>query len=75
MEGHFLGVQSIAFSLVGKVNFTTAAKIAKRLAVQHLSFPVPTNRLLNVNVPDVADVQSLELEVTRLGARHHASLC
>ncbi|WP_237363526.1 5'/3'-nucleotidase SurE [Vibrio marisflavi] len=72
MEGHFLGVQSIAFSLVGKVNFTTAAKIAKRLAVQHLSFPVPTNRLLNVNVPDVADVQSLELEVTRLGARHHA---
>jgi len=72
MEGHFLGVQSIAFSLVGKVNFATAAKIAKRLVLQHQHFPVPTNRLLNVNIPDVNDAGRLELEVTRLGARHHA---
>ncbi|MCL9780981.1 5'/3'-nucleotidase SurE [Vibrio sp. S4M6] len=72
MEGHFLGVQSIALSLVGKVHFDMAARVAKRLVMQHQRFPIPTNRLINVNIPDVADDQGLELQVTRLGARHHA---
>lgn len=72
MEGHFLGVQSIAFSLVGKQNFSAAAKLAKRLVYQHRDRPVPTNRLLNVNVPDLPFEQLGPIEVTRLGARHHA---
>ncbi|MPW34951.1 5'/3'-nucleotidase SurE [Vibrio sp. B1Z05] len=72
MEGHFLGVQSIAISLVGSTHFKTAAKIARQLVEQHLSKPIPTNRLLNVNVPDVAWDAITETEVTRLGARHHA---
>ncbi|CAM4067802.1 5'/3'-nucleotidase SurE [Vibrio neonatus] len=72
MEGHFLGVQSIAISLVGNTHFKTAAKIARQLVEQHLSKPIPTNRLLNVNVPDVAWDAITETEVTRLGARHHA---
>ncbi len=53
MEGHFLQVQSIAFSLVGSDNFATAAKIARQIVEQHLQSPIPTNRLLNINVPDV----------------------
>ncbi|MFH0270099.1 5'/3'-nucleotidase SurE [Vibrio jasicida] len=72
MEGHFLGVQSVAFSLVGKQNFAAAAKIARQLVEQHLVRPIPTNRLLNVNVPDLPLEQLGEIEVTRLGARHHA---
>lgn len=72
MEGHFLGVQSVAFSLVGKQNFTAAAKVARQLVEQHLVRPIPTNRLLNVNVPDFPLEQLGEIEVTRLGARHHA---
>ncbi|KGY11698.1 stationary phase survival protein SurE [Vibrio tubiashii] len=72
MEGHFLGVQAIAFSLVGKQNFETAAVVARDLVSQHASKPIPTNRLLNVNVPDVAISQLKGTQVTRLGARHHA---
>ncbi|WP_031816768.1 5'/3'-nucleotidase SurE, partial [Vibrio parahaemolyticus] len=72
MEGHFLGVQAIAFSLVGKRHFESAAKIARQLVEQHLAAPIPTNRLLNVNVPDLPLESLGEIEVTRLGARHHA---
>lgn len=72
MEGHFLGVQSIAFSLVGNQHFSTAGKIARQLVEQHLRRPIPTNRLLNVNVPDVPFEELAGTQVTRLGARHHA---
>ncbi|PTP83053.1 5'/3'-nucleotidase SurE [Vibrio splendidus] len=72
MEGHFLGVQSVAFSLVGKKHFKTAAAIARRIVEQHLANPIPTNRLLNVNIPDLALEQLSGAQVTRLGARHHA---
>ncbi|ASG06534.1 5'/3'-nucleotidase SurE [Vibrio anguillarum] len=72
MEGHFLGVQAIAFSLVGTANFTTAAQIARQLIEQHLNAPIPTNRLLNVNVPDRPFEELAGIQVTRLGARHHA---
>lgn len=72
MEGHFLGVQAIAFSLVGKKHFNTAAVIAKQLVEQHLANPIPTNRLLNVNVPDLPFGELKGKLITRLGARHHA---
>jgi 5'-nucleotidase len=72
MEGHFLGVQAIAFSLVGKKHFNTAATIARQLVEQHLSNPIPTNRLLNVNVPDLPIGELKGTQITRLGARHHA---
>ncbi|MGF1753203.1 5'/3'-nucleotidase SurE [Vibrio makurazakiensis] len=72
MEGHFLGVQSIAFSLVGKKHFETAATIVRQIVEQHLSNPIPTNRLLNINIPDVALSDLAGTQVTRLGARHHA---
>ncbi|PMJ91289.1 5'/3'-nucleotidase SurE [Vibrio sp. 10N.261.55.A7] len=72
MEGHFLGVQSIAFSLVGKVNFDVAAQVARQVVEQHMAKPIPTNRLLNVNIPDKDDLDELTVKVTRLGARHHA---
>lgn len=72
MEGHFLGVQSIAFSLVGKTHFLAAAKIAREMVERHLAQPIPTNRLLNINIPDLPYEQLKECRVTRLGARHHA---
>lgn len=72
MEGHFLGVQSIAISLVGKTHFDTAAQIAKDLVLQHVKNPVPANHLISVNVPDLALDQLGATRVTRLGARHHA---
>ncbi|KHT38522.1 5'/3'-nucleotidase SurE [Vibrio sinaloensis] len=72
MEGHFLGVQAVAFSLVGKQNFTSAGKIARHIVEQHLAKPIPTNRLLNINVPDLPFDELKGIAVTRLGARHHA---
>ncbi|MDB1124860.1 5'/3'-nucleotidase SurE [Vibrio algarum] len=72
MEGHFLGVQSIAFSLVGNQHFETAGKIVRAIVDQHITSPIPTNRLLNINIPDVPFNQLKGQEVTRLGARHHA---
>ena len=72
MEGHFLGVQSVAFSLVGQTHFDTAAKVVRSVVEQHLKAPIPTNRLLNVNIPDVPYEDLQGQLVTRLGARHHA---
>ncbi|MDV7105188.1 5'/3'-nucleotidase SurE [Vibrio sp. TH_r3] len=72
MEGHFLGVQSIAFSLVGHQHFTTAARVVRTIVEQHLQSPIPTNRLLNVNIPDRPFSELTGQVVTRLGARHHA---
>ncbi|MCJ2375989.1 5'/3'-nucleotidase SurE [Vibrio sp. ZSDZ34] len=72
MEGHFLGVQAIAISLVGREHFESAAQVAKRVVQQHISMPIPTNRLLNINVPDRPLVELDDIQVTRLGARHHA---
>lgn len=72
MEGHFLGVQSIAFSLVGNTHFETAAQIARQVVLQHLASPIPTNRLININIPDLPFEQLQGIQVTRLGARHHA---
>lgn len=72
MEGHLLGVQAIAFSLVGNTHFATAAHVVRQLVEQHLAHPIPTHRLLNVNIPDLPVSQIQGVQVTRLGARHHA---
>jgi 5'-nucleotidase len=73
-EGFLLGVPSIAVSLVSKAatDFTTAARVARDLALRFLHTPFPHGVLLNVNVPDrpYEDVQGLR--ITRLGKRHKA---
>ncbi|MGO2322855.1 5'/3'-nucleotidase SurE [Vibrio casei] len=72
MEGHFLGVQSIAISLVGKTHFDTAAHVAKDMVLQHVKNPIPSQYLININIPDLPLEQLAGTQVTRLGARHHA---
>ncbi len=44
----------------------------RQLVEQHLANLIPTNRLLNVNIPDRPLELIQGIEVTRLGARHHA---
>lgn len=72
MEGHFLNVQSMAFSLAGEQHFDSAATVACQVIKRHLSSPLSQRRLLNVNIPDLAYDQLGDITVTRLGARHHA---
>ncbi len=72
MEGYLLGVPAIAVSLASKHgnHFATAARVARQLVerCQRQAFAEPV--LLNVNVPDEADVHGPR--VTRLGRRHKA---
>ncbi|MGF1693607.1 5'/3'-nucleotidase SurE [Photobacterium kagoshimensis] len=71
-EGHFLGVPAIAVSLVGKTHFATAAQVVKEVIENMQSSPLPTNKILNINVPDLPYAELQSWQVTRLGARHRA---
>lgn len=73
-EGYLLGVPSIAVSLVSKgaSDFSTAARVARDLAVRFMNQPVRQPMLLNVNVPDLPYEQLRGTRVTRLGKRHKA---
>ena len=69
MEGRFLGFPSIAVSLVGpeQKHFDTAARVAAEL-VQRLSRrTLPSDFILNVNVPDRPYDELTGMKVTRLG--------
>ena len=67
MEASILGVPAIAFSLVmrGRMDFAPAARFAHRLAEAALSQDLPSNLLLNVNVP--GGIEPTSYAVTRLG--------
>lgn len=73
-EGYLLGVPSIAVSLVSKgaSDFSTAARVARDLAVRFMNQPLRQPMLLNVNVPDLSYEALRGTRVTRLGKRHKA---
>ncbi|AMG30121.1 5'/3'-nucleotidase SurE [Grimontia hollisae] len=71
-EGFFMGVPAIAVSLCGNTHFHTAAQVVKKVVLNDKVQPLPRNRLLNINVPDVPLEEIQGWQVTRLGARHRA---
>lgn len=73
-EGRFLGLPSIAISLAGPKceHYDTAAQIAKKLVQRLVSNPLPSDTVLNVNVPDLPLSALRGIQVTRLGTRHIA---
>lgn len=72
MEGRFLGLPTIAVSLVGNklVHFETAGRIAAELVRKIDRAPLAANVVLNLNVPDLAYDQIKGVKATRLGFRH-----
>jgi 5'-nucleotidase len=74
MEGRFLGLPALAISLVldGARQFATAARVARVLLTDIAHSPIPTDTILNVNVPDIPFRDLEGIEVTRLGHRHKA---
>jgi 5'-nucleotidase len=74
MEGRFLGLPSIAVSLVGRklTHFETAASVAAGLVQKIEHSPLESNVVLNVNVPDVPLDDLAGIRATRLGFRHKA---
>ena len=72
MEGRFLGYPALAVSLVGSQprHFDTATAVVQRLLDALERHPLPTDTILNVNVPDLPLEQVTGFRATRLGNRH-----
>ena len=77
MEGRFLGLPTIAVSLVGKTlvgakltHFETAARVAVELVQKIERAGLPSTTVLNVNVPDLPYAELNGIRATRLGFRH-----
>lgn len=72
MEGRFLGLPAIAVSLEGQqgVHYDTAARVVLRLLATLQDYSLPTDTILNVNVPDIPYDDLVGFAATRLGHRH-----
>lgn len=73
-EGRHLGMPAIAVSLVGKQgqNFQTAAVVTARFIQRLTLHPLPSDQIININVPDIPLNELKGIKVTRLGHRHKA---
>ncbi|WP_427982182.1 5'/3'-nucleotidase SurE [Agarivorans sp.] len=76
MEGRNLGLPAIAVSLVGSKgrHYESAAKVTVKLVEQLRKHALPSNQILNVNVPDLPFEQLKGFKITRLGSRHRAEV-
>ena len=78
MEGRFLGFPAIAVSLAGigyhdkLQHYDTAAHFARKIIQGMQQFPLTSDQILNVNVPDLPISEIKGIKVTRLGARHRS---
>lgn len=72
MEGRFLGYPAVALSSAGSemTHLAAAAKVVRRIIGGMLTNPLPTDTILNVNIPDVAYDRITGYSATRLGYRH-----
>lgn len=73
-EGRHMGLPAVAMSLTSYEDgyFETAAQVAKKVVQNLVDHPIPSDQILNVNVPNVAYKELNGFEVTRLGRRHKA---
>ncbi|MEY4562012.1 MAG: hypothetical protein RLZZ618_1289 [Pseudomonadota bacterium] len=73
MEGYLFGIPAIAFSQVNKgwTDLDAAARVARSI-IEHVLRQPPADGawLLNVNIPNRPDADTLPRRVTRLGRRH-----
>ncbi len=74
LEGRFLGLPTIAVSLVGHglTHFDTAARVATELVQKIERSTLAPDMVLNVNVPDRPYDELQGIRATRLGFRHKA---
>ncbi len=76
LEGALLNVPSISFSLVAKdenaSDFVPGAAFAQRVVQEVLQKGLPSDLILNVNIPDLEGKTVEEYEFTKLGKRRYA---
>ncbi len=72
LEGRHLGMSAVAISLVlDKLkSFQTAAYFAEKIIKNLLTHPLDSNKILNINVPDLPLDEIKGIKITRLGSRH-----
>lgn len=79
MEGRFLGLPSVAMSLVTEDrkghHYDSAARAAVEIITRLCSDPLPASTILNVNVPDLPWSDIRGFETSRLGHRNRAQPC
>ena len=73
-EGRHMGMPAIAVSLVSKSpqHFQTAAVITAKFIERLMQHPLPSDQIININVPDLPLSELKGMKVTRLGHRHKA---
>lgn len=69
-EGRHMGLPAVAVSLVGEKHFESAAHYARLIVSQLQKNPLPSEQILNVNVPDLPLEQIKGIKITRLGNRY-----
>ena len=73
MEGRLLGVPSLAVSLMEKhEHYEAAAEVAKNLVLAVIKNRLPSQTILNINVPDLPLNKIKGFDITRMGTRHRA---
>lgn len=76
IEGRFLGLPTVAFSLrrpnEGRADFTAAARVARMIVSHLLAQPLDRHMILNVNIPHLPFEELRGFRTTRLGHRHRA---
>ena len=74
MEGRYLGYPALAVSLVGRSfeYYQTAAIIIKKLVSNIALSRLPSQTILNINIPNIALSEIKGIDITRLGMRHKA---
>jgi 5'-nucleotidase len=73
MEGRFLGLPTIAVSLVGEerlTHFETAGRVAADMVRKLEAATLSSDVILNVNVPDRPFAELTGIQAVRLGFRH-----
>ncbi len=74
IEGRYLGLPALAVSLTGKreENYQVAAQITRQIVERLVDQPIPSDSILNINVPDLTLANLQPIKATRLGFRHKA---
>ena len=76
VEGRFLGLPTLAFSLLrpesGEADYSAAAKVARMMVEHLLAHPLDRSMILNVNVPHRPFGELRGFATTRLGHRHRS---
>jgi 5'-nucleotidase len=73
-EGRFLGLPAIAISMTSSTpqHYATGARVIREMVLQLQQRPLPSDTILNINVPDLPYEQIRGYQSTRLGHRHKA---